>query len=213
MGEQAKKQDYIPVVMIFFGLPLLLWALSDFPRRTVLKESLSVLTLLAFCLILGEFFLTRSGRNFLKVNNLGKAIKIHKFIGYPVVLIILVHPFLIVVPRYFESGVAPMEAFKTIITTFESFGVVLGIIAWCLMLILAVTSLFRKKLPMKYQTWRMCHGILSILFISTATWHAVDLGRHMNRPISIYMIILATIGGLLVLKAYVVNSLSKKEDK
>lgn len=64
-------------------------------------------------------------------------------------LVLLVHPFLIVVPRYYESGVDPTEAFFTITTTFNFVGIILGICAWFLMLILGATSLFRKTLLLR----------------------------------------------------------------
>jgi predicted ferric reductase len=209
MSEYTKRNYLIPATLILIGLPLLFWALGDFPQRTVLKESLSVLSVLAFCLMLGQFFLARSNKSALKSLKMSTALKFHKVIGYIFVVVLLVHPFLIVVPRYFESGVEPMEAFITIITTFDSLGVVLGIIAWCLMFILGVTALIRNMLPMKYKTWRVFHGVLAILFISLATWHAVDLGRHTDQTMSIYMIILAASGVLLLLKTYIFKSSRK----
>jgi hypothetical protein len=72
----------------------------------------------------------------------------HKIIGYTFAIALLVHPVLLVVPRFLEAGVGPGEAFITILTTFTSQGVVVGIIAWCLLLVLAITSFIRRKLPM-----------------------------------------------------------------
>ncbi len=62
---------------------------------------------------------------------MSKVIKYHKIIGYTFVIILFFHPLYLVVPRFFESGVSPVDAFITIITTLNQ-GVVLGIIAWCL---------------------------------------------------------------------------------
>lgn len=202
MNKNSKIDYLIPATGIFIGLPLLFWALGDFPRRTVLKESLSILFILSFCLMLGQFFLGRGNKNIIMRFKMINVLKFHKVIAYTIVSVFLVHPFLIVVPRYFESGVTPMEAFTTIITTFNSTGIVLGLIAWFLLLVLGITSLIRNKLPMKYITWRYFHGILSILFISFATFHAIDLGRHTNLAMSIYMIILAVSGVALLLKTY-----------
>ena len=213
MTSNNKKSYLVPFGVVFVALPLLLWRLGDFPQRTVLKETLSVITLLAFFLMLAEFFLARSGKSLLKELHLSRAVKIHKFIGYTAALVILVHPFLIVVPRYYEAGVEPMEALETIITTFDTPGIMLGIIAWCLMLILALTSLVRKLLPIKYKAWRLCHGLSAIAFVTIATWHAVDLGRHTNGPISIAMIILAGVGVLLLLKTYIMDSFKKTVEK
>jgi predicted ferric reductase len=211
MKEQIQKTGIVSLVVLFIGLPLFLYTTGNFPERTALKEGISVLTILAFCLMIGQFFLTRMNRRMLNGYLHSSIVKMHKFLGYIFLPVLFVHPFLIVVPRYYESGVDPMEAFLTIITTVNSVGIVLGICAWFLMLILGAASLFRKKLPLKYTTWRFIHGILAILFIIIASWHAIDLGRHTDSLLTAYVIIAALSGVLLLLKTYVSESLIKQE--
>ena len=202
MKELVRKYNIIAASIPFIGLPVLFWWLSEIPKRTVLKEIISILTILSFFMMLAQLFLSRTNGNMLKSHKMGKVIKIHKIIGYVFVSILLAHPFLIVVPRYFESGVDPVEAFVEIITTFSSTGVVLGMIAWFLMLIIGITSYFRNNLGLKHKTWRYVHGLLSIFFISLATWHAIDLGRHTDMIMSILMVILALYGMYLLLRSY-----------
>lgn len=206
------RLDFLaPATMILIGLPLLIWAMGDFPRRTLLKDSLSLLTLLAFGLMLGQFYLARSYAGAMRSLGAGSILKIHKFVGYTFVGILLVHPFFIVLPRFFESGVDPLAALVTLVTTFDSPGVVLGLAAWCLMVILGVTSLFRDRLPLKYRTWRILHGVLSVVFIALATWHAIDLGRHTDTFMSAWMILLAAGGVVLLLKRYLGKTPVRRE--
>jgi predicted ferric reductase len=49
---------------------------------------------------------------------------------------------------------------------------------------------------MTYKTWRVFHGILALLLVAFAAWHAMDLGRHFNLAMSI-LIFLLTAGGIL----------------
>jgi len=140
-----KRRNIFWLIIVLIGFPLLFWAIGDFPRRTVLKEVLSVLTLTAFSMIIGQFYFSRIFRESLNLPSMAKLTKYHKVFGYIFVGILLVHPFFIVIPRFFEAGVEPVEAFITLITTYDSTGVVLGIIAWFLMLIIGLTSFFRKK--------------------------------------------------------------------
>ena len=205
MGEYHQRNYLIQATTIFIGLPLFLWALGDFPRRTVLKEFFSILFILAFCQMIGLFFLSRGNKSAVKSFRMNTVVKYHKFIGYLCVGMFLIHPFLLVVPRYFESGVSPIEAFITIITTFDSRGIVLGIIAWCLMLILGILSLIRNRLPIKYTSWRFFHGILAMVILAVVTFHVIDLGRHADLAISIYFIILAVSSELLLLKTYILK--------
>jgi Mn2+/Fe2+ NRAMP family transporter len=81
MKETIKKYNLFTAILIFVALPLLFWALGDFPRRTILKESISLLTILAFFMMLGQFFLARSN-GMVKVFKMGNVLKIHKVIGY-----------------------------------------------------------------------------------------------------------------------------------
>lgn len=195
-------------VLAFTGIPLLIWLQGDFPERSLLKTSLSVITILAFWQMIGQFFWARTNRYAVKNLKMDKLIKYHKFIGYTVVIALLLHPVLLVVPRFFESGVAPVDAFITIITTFNQ-GIVLGIVAWCLMLALGMTSIARKKLPMKYKTWRIFHGTLAMMFISIAAWHVIELGRHSSLAMSVFISMLTAGGILILLKSYT-SILSKK---
>lgn len=209
MTKRMKRYKIFFIVSIVLGFPLLFWAVGDFPHRSILKEIISVLALLSFSMLIGQFFLTRGNRKMLNLPSMGKLVSYHRVFGYVAISILLLHPFLIVFPRYFEAGVEPMEAFTTLITTFNSTGVILGIIAWSLMLIIGITSIFRYRLPISYLNWRLLHGILSILFIIVATWHAIDLGRHMDTPMSIYVIILSASGVGLLLKTYLTKPLNK----
>lgn len=202
MNKKSKFNYLIPGVIFYLLIPFLYLILGDFPTRTVLKEAISFLTIGAFFLMLGQFYLSRINKITLTGQNMSGVIKLHKVLGYIFIPILILHPFLIVVPRFFEAGVGPVEAFKTIITTFGSRGIILGISAMVIMVFLEITSMLRKKMRMKYTTWRTFHGFLSIAFVILATWHAVNLGRHTDLILSSYMIIMSAIGVLLLIKTY-----------
>ncbi|TKG92865.1 FAD/NAD(P)-binding:oxidoreductase [Puteibacter caeruleilacunae] len=202
MENKLKTYNRIAAVVAFIGLPIFLWTLSDVPSRTFLKDAISLLTLIAFSCMLMQFYLARSNNKLLKVHRMGSVMKWHKAIGYVFVTVLLFHPLLIVVPRYFEAGIEREEAFVRMITTFDNPGIVLGLIAWCLMLILGLTSMLRKQLPITYKTWRIFHGILSIAFIVCASWHVIMLGRHIDMAMTLFMLTAATIGIFLLLRNY-----------
>ena len=180
-------------VLAFTGMPLLIWAMGNLPKRTVLKGTLSIITILAFSQMIGQLFWARTNKYAVADLRMAKIIKYHKIIGYAFVIVLLFHPVLLVVPKFFESGVAPVNAFITIVTTLNQ-GVVLGMMAWCLMLILGITAFARNKLPMEYKTWRVFHGIVAILFIFVAAWHVIALGRHSSLAMSIFITLLTTCG-------------------
>ncbi len=206
MKDSTKKSGFIPAVFIFIALPMLFYVLGDFPRRNMMKESFSVLTILAFSLMLAQFFITRTNKSLLRGYAMRTIIGTHKAIGYIFGAILLIHPVLVVVPRFFESGVTSQDAFITIITTVNSQGIILGMISWFLMLLLVVTSFMRNRLNMTYKTWRITHGVLAIACIVTSSWHVIDLGRHISLALASYIILVAIAAVLLLLKTYIRQS-------
>ena len=185
----------------------------DIPDRTLLKDLFSIITILCFFQMVGLFFMTSTNRYAAKDIKPANVIKIHKIIGYTSIAVILLHPLFIVIPRYFEAGVDPIDAFITMITTFESRGIILGITAWSLMLILGILSFTRKKLPMKYKNWKILHGILSILFIAVASFHAADLGRHTDSIMSAFIIVVTLSGILPLLNNYISKIFKDSKEK
>lgn len=198
---------YIALSMVFFiVLPSIFFIFSEVPQRTILKDTLSIITILSFFVVLGQFYLSRINESLKGIFNAAKIIKIHKLIGYIVLPILILHPFLIIVPRFFEVGPNPLDSFITMITTVDSLQVILGIIAWVLMLLLGLTSLYKDKLKMSYKSWKILHGVLSLTFIILASWHAIDIGRHMSFSMSLLMIGVVSIASVLLLKSYFIKS-------
>jgi predicted ferric reductase len=206
MKLTARRYAILTAVAIFVALPLLLYVLGDTPRRSLLKESLSILTLLALSLMLGQFFLARSNASLLSLFDPPQIQKLHKIIAYSAVGITLLHPALVVMPRYFEAGVKPWDAFVTMVTTFDSLGIVLGLAAWVLLLVLAITAYVRKPLiprfTLRYRGWRYFHGALAVAFTALALWHAIELGRHTGTAMAAFYITLALAGVALLARLY-----------
>lgn len=196
MKKQNKYKSFIPAASLFIGVPLLLWGLGDFPRKNILKESLSLLTILAFCFMLAQFYFTRHNKYFAKGREFAMVVKVHRYIGFIFIMVLLLHPFFIVLPRFFEAGVEPWNALVTIVTEFDSLGVMLGLIAYGIMILLFITTFFRNKFHLQYRLGRMFHGYLSVLFIVAAAWHVITIGRHINTPFTVY-IILMTVSGII----------------
>ena len=202
MNTDIRKYHLVSAILVFVAIPALLFSLGELPRRSLMKEAFSLLTVLAFWLMLAQFFLARGNRYFVRAFRFSSVLSVHKAVGYSVVAVFLVHPLLIVIPRFFEGGVSPVDALITLLTTFDNTGVVLGLIAWGLMLLIGVTSLFRDRLAMRYPAWKVFHGVLSLVFIVIAAWHAIELGRHMDAVMSALAIVLAATGMAILIKQY-----------
>jgi predicted ferric reductase len=206
----ANRCRLIAAALMLVLPPLALLALGDYPRRSLLKETLSMLTLAAFFLMLGQFLLIRGARFVTEGVRFSRLLSLHKLIGYTVVSLLLAHPFMIVLPRSLEGGVSPAEALTKILTTVDSPGVILGMISWVLMFVIGATSLLRERLGLDYRSWKRMHALLSILLAVTASWHAIDLGRHTDAAVSLLVVALASAAVLVVIRQYV-SVLNKPE--
>ncbi|WP_386808060.1 ferric reductase-like transmembrane domain-containing protein [Lutibacter holmesii] len=208
-----KNKHYIfkitSLAIIFIIVPILLYFLGDFPKRNLLMESVSLITIIGFTLLLSQFFSTRMNKKLVKKIRMVNVLKVHKIIGYLFISILLFHPILIILPKFFDNAVTPLDAFTKLITTFDSLGVILGLIAYVCMVILLITSFFRFKLKLTYRTWRSIHGYFTMLFIVTATWHVINIGRHSNTPFSIYYVLMVASGIFYLLRTYLFKT-SKK---
>ncbi|MCP5538245.1 MAG: ferric reductase-like transmembrane domain-containing protein [Akkermansiaceae bacterium] len=212
MNHVIRSYSSLIMGVFFLVIPAALVVFGPTPARgSWLKDFLSILTILGFSMMLGQMYLTRIKSAFTRGMKLPRVVRLHKAIGYLLVSVILLHPAFIVLPRYLEAGARPIDSLITMVTEFDNMGIVLGLAAYALMILLGITAVFRTKMPISYRQWRVLHGILSILFIAFGTWHAVDMGRHMDRVLSIYFITLATIGCLLVLQLYLFNNQPSKE--
>ena len=212
MRAYLKSHFFILSAVVFTGIPLLIWALDGAAARSLLKDVIAVLTLLAFCQMAGQFFWARTNRGAVDNLRMSRIVNYHKIIGYTCGSLLLLHPLLLVVPRFFEAGIAPLAAFTTMATTFTSQGVVLGLIAWCFLLVLVSTALMRRTLPLAYRTWRGLHGMAAIGFIIMSTWHVIDLGSHANVAFSVFIAILAAGGVLLLGRHYNLEALKNRSE-
>jgi predicted ferric reductase len=150
-------------------------------------------------------------RKLVKDIRMVNVLKIHKIVGYVFISILLLHPFFIIVPKFFDNTVTPTDAFYRLITTFSSTGVILGLIAYTSMVILIITSFFRFKLNLSYRIWRSLHGYFTLLFIATATWHVINIGRHSNTSFSIYYLLIVVSGIFYLLNSYFFKTLKNEK--
>lgn len=208
-----KTQSYIikfsVLIITFIGMPLFLYYSGNFQKRTTLMETISIVTILGFSLLLSQFFTSRLNYKLMKKIRMVNVVAIHRFIGYLFISILLFHPFFIIIPKFFDNGVTPSDAFVRLITTFSSTGIILGLIAYASMLILMITAFFRFKLHLHYKTWRNLHGYLTLFFVIAATWHVVDMGRHSNMSFSIYYILMVAIGMFYLIRTNLFKTAKK----
>ncbi|RME15411.1 MAG: hypothetical protein D6801_07465, partial [Alphaproteobacteria bacterium] len=206
MNHDSRRALIGAGLAVAIGLPLIFYALGDVPRRNLLKEGLSLLTILSFVFLLGQMFLTRINTPAVSAFKMPLVQRLHKAIGYGAMGVMLLHPVLVVLPRFFEGGVRPGAAFWTMVTNVSNLGIDLGLAAWAALLALGLVAWFRlrlmARLANRYRGWRGIHGAMAMVFVALATGHAILLGRHSEPAMVALYLALAVTGPYLVARLY-----------
>lgn len=194
MEAIVKTRWFSQGLILFLAAPLsLLWMGGNPAGRPIYMVALSALTVLGFSLLVAQFYLSRGNRGLVREAKMKRVLPLHKLVGYSFALVLLLHPLFVLVPRALGGGADFEGSFVRLLTT-VSLGSLSGELAWLCLLALLLTSYFRDKLPMKYRSWRLLHGILSVVFLLSALLHAVKFGRHFSAVVAIFFVGLSAIG-------------------
>jgi predicted ferric reductase len=99
----------------------------------------------------------------------------HKQVGQWLGVIFMLHPVFILAPRFMVSSSDGVTAVIEVITAPS---MLTGILAWVAMLVWILMSIFKDRLPMRYETWRKTHALGFIAIAILATLHITHVGRH-----------------------------------
>lgn len=177
-----KKRIFFPLfLLLFIAIPVGLAIGQDVYVRSTFQSAALLVSVAAFGIMLGLFWLTRLLPRGMVDAKLITLLKCHKVLGYLCGLFLLAHPVLMIARRFWAVESNPIDNF---ILLLRSPLMLPGIIAWALLLIIVLLALFRRALPAKL--WRMQHRITSIALVLLASWHVLAVGRHNGLMLSIF---------------------------
>lgn len=179
---------FIPLfILLFVCAPVLLAISQQVPTQSTFQLVILLVSVSAIGLALGVFWLSRlTPRDTVNIR-LGKMMTWHKYIGYAVGVVFLLHPVLIIARRFWAVESNPID---NLVLLFSSPLVWPGIAAWILLMTMVVSAFFRKKFSAA--TFRKLHGWLAVGFVILGVWHVISIGRHSNLILSAFLGILAT---------------------
>lgn len=120
--------------------------------------------------------------------------KVGKFLGY----LFFLHPFLILAPRFVMSW---DDGWTSLVSTLTAPTMLTGLIAWVLMLVSVLMSVYKQSLPLRYETWRLLHLLAFAGVAILATLHVTQVGSHGQFQPSfnkLWWALLATVMALMV---------------
>lgn len=166
------------VIIIYLAIMVLpyLWSVTqDLERRGPYETVIVALSIAGLTALLAQYLLAGRLQSITGQTGIDNGMRIHRKAGEIIALFFFLHPFLIVLPRFWIAPQLAVDDLWLMLTASES---ATGVYAWAIMSILVLLAMFKDRLPLTYEAWRISHGIGLVAVAILATWHAVTVGRH-----------------------------------
>ena len=161
--------------LLLLLLPFIIAQSLDLQFENMYRVVLSAVTLIAMMAFFVQFPLAGRIKQIPLFANIDWGIAKHKQMGKYLGIFFFCHPFLILAPKILLSFDDVSAGFMSMLT---SRGLLTGLIAWCVMLVWVLSAIYKDKLKMRYETWRLLHVIGFMTIITFATLHVTHVGSH-----------------------------------
>lgn len=169
-----------PLYLIVALLPLALGWAQGLPPRAFLDEVASAAGLVALAMILAEFFLLGRFRSITRRAGSDGIMRAHQLLACAALVLAVLHPFLYVSPM------TPLPVWDVTGRTAVNYGWAQlwpGIAAWLLLGGLVATAIGRDIIGLRYEAWRLLHGLGAVAIASLGVLHALRAGRYSADPL------------------------------
>lgn len=161
--------------LCLMSLPFLATFSLDMANQGAYATVLTTMNTLAMMAFYMQFPLVSRLKKIALFSNIDWNMSHHKKVGQWLGFIFLLHPVLIVAPRFMVSFNDGMHSLVSIITAPQ---MLTGIVAWVGMIIWILTAIFREQLKLSYETWRLTHMLGLVAIVILATLHVTSVGSH-----------------------------------
>lgn len=153
-----------------------LWSLSQgLEQRGIFETLVIAISIAGLAALFAQYLLAGRMQAITRHTGIDNGMRIHRKAGEIIALFFFLHPFLIILPRFWIAPQLAVDDFWLMLTSSES---ATGVYAWAIMSILVLLAMFKDRLPLTYEAWRISHGLGLVAVAILATWHAVTVGRH-----------------------------------
>jgi len=143
--------------------------------KTAYANILTLLNMLAMMAFFIQFPLASRLKNLALFSHIDWSVDRHKKIGKWLGIVFLLHPVLILAPRFLISFDDGMISLVDVITAPQ---MLTGLVAWVLLILWVLLSVYKNKLPISYERWRLMHLVGFIGIAIFATLHITSVGSH-----------------------------------
>ena len=173
--------------------------------RPFRDELSSALAMVGFSMLLMEFVLSGRFRTVSGGIGIDLTMRFHQLIARSLAVFILIHPFLYTTPL---KHALPWDTSRQLTLGLDAASITTGVIAWVLLATLIAMGIARDRLPYRYETWRLTHGLGAAAIAVAGAHHAIEAGRYSGQtPLEVFWLVMVGIALLTLLVVYVVSPL------
>ncbi len=198
------------IYLVIAAVPYIWSITQQLEYRGIYEELLTALNISMLAALLAQYPLSGRLNTVMQYSGVDNGMLLHRKAGEIVALYFLLHPFLIVLPRFF---IAPQKALGDIWSTFIAGEASTGVYAWMIMTVWVLMAMYKDKLKISYEAWRISHGVGLVTVAILGTHHAISVGRHGRYDpwFDVMWVVLCTIAVLIVAYTYFVRPLLQKK--
>ena len=167
---------YLLVALLPLGLA---WAQGLAPR-TLWDELATGLGMVALAMLLVEFLLLGRFRSVTARVGSDVVMRAHQLLARAALVFVFLHPFLYISPR---SPAPDWDVTRLTVIDYSWASLWPGIAAWLLLGGLVAMAIGRDVSGLKYQNWRLLHGLMAVAVAGFGVLHALRAGRYSADPV------------------------------
>lgn len=166
---------FLVVYVVLALIPYVWSATQDLEYRGIYETILTILNISMFAALLAQYPLSGRINSVSRYTGVDNGMMLHRKAGEFTALYFFLHPFLIMLPRFW---IAPQRAPGDVWDSFITGEASTGVYAWLIMGLWVLMAMYRDKLKISYEAWRLSHGLGLVAVAILGTHHAVTVGRH-----------------------------------
>jgi predicted ferric reductase len=172
--SRVRAASWITLYIALALVPLAVIAISPPPVRDFLTELSVTLGFIGLAMLGLQFALTARFQRVQAPYGMDVVLQFHRQIALVAFGFVLVHPVLLVIAQPARLPMMnPIEG---------NISIWLGWAALISLTLLVVTSVWRLRLGLSYEWWRISHGVLAVLGLGFALWHVTEVGWYLGQP-------------------------------
>lgn len=172
---KIRKSNLVVAYLAILLIPYLATLSLNLDYKGLYSATLGFLNVVAMMAFFIQFPLAGRVKHLPVFSNIDWSMSRHKQVGKWLGLFFLLHPLLILAPRFLVSFDDGMTSVVEAITSPQ---LLTGIIAWLVMIVWVVLAIFKDRLRISYETWHLTHLLGFVMVCVLATLHITSVGRH-----------------------------------